>query len=90
VFAVQEVTIYKYIQNDGNAEVLEEAKSSFCKRNRMLCRWLFPNIPKRKLNNMVLAAWDLSTETERNVYISKVRYFHNMGKLHHFHFIHSF
>lgn len=79
MFAVQEV-IYKYIQNDGNTEVLEEAKSSFCKRNRMLCRWLFPDIPKRKLNNMVLAAWDSSTETERSVYISKVRYFHNHWK----------
>jgi hypothetical protein len=57
--------------------VLKAARSAFCKRTRSLYRYMFPGMQKWQLNKKVLAAWDASSETEKNLYISEVTYIYN-------------
>ncbi|XP_033611175.1 uncharacterized protein LOC111873944 isoform X2 [Cryptotermes secundus] len=61
-----------YPQNVSHAEVLAAATSVFCRQNRTLYRCIFPNISERQVDSVLLAAWDSSHETEKNIYISEV------------------
>jgi hypothetical protein len=66
------------VKNSENVEVLLAAKSRFCKRNRISYRSLFPSMPRKKLRDILLAAWESSPETEKNIYTSEVKYFHKV------------
>ncbi|XP_033607911.1 uncharacterized protein LOC111865872 isoform X2 [Cryptotermes secundus] len=59
-------------RNVSHAEVLAAATSVFCRQNRTPYRCIFPNISERQLDLVLLAAWDSSPETEKNIYISEV------------------
>jgi hypothetical protein len=67
----QDQGILVYVPNEGNGDVLAAAKSSFCKRPRTLYRYMLPNVSKRELDKIVLAAWDSSPDTEKQFHISK-------------------
>jgi hypothetical protein len=67
----QDQRLLVYVPNEGNGDVLAAAKSSFCKRTRTLYRYMLPNVSKRELDKIVLAAWDSSPDTEKQFHISK-------------------
>jgi hypothetical protein len=70
-----------YAPNVSHAEVLPAARSFFCRQNRTLYRCIFPNISERMLDSILLAAWDSSPDTEKNIYISEVKYFNSHKKV---------
>jgi hypothetical protein len=66
------------VQHSENAEILQAAKSRFCRRNHILYLNLFPSMPRKKVRDILLAAWESSPETEKNIYTSEVKYYHNV------------
>ncbi|XP_033610728.1 uncharacterized protein LOC117282969 isoform X2 [Cryptotermes secundus] len=70
--AVCSTGLAAYPRNVSHAEVLAAATLVFCRQNRTLYRCIFPNISERQLDSLLLAAWDSSPETEKNIYISEV------------------
>ncbi|XP_023706294.1 uncharacterized protein LOC111863812 [Cryptotermes secundus] len=61
-----------YPPNVSHTEVLPAATSVFCRQNRSLYCCIFRNISEWQLDSVLLAAWDSSPETEKNIYISEV------------------
>ncbi|XP_073991421.1 uncharacterized protein [Rhodnius prolixus] len=55
-----------------NYEILKAAKSLYSKRTRTLWHWIDPKIPKSKLKNTVLLAWDNLPAWQKQIYISQV------------------
>jgi hypothetical protein len=75
VYIVQELVVDG--TEDRYSEVLKAARSLFYRRNRTLYRWIYANIRKCKLTRLVTDAWNSASESEKNIYISEVMYFHN-------------
>ncbi|XP_021929997.1 uncharacterized protein LOC110834792 [Zootermopsis nevadensis] len=53
-------------------DVMKAAKLLFCKRSRTLHHWLNPDLTKRKLDDAVLAAWNVLPDNERRLYIAEI------------------
>ncbi|KAK9505564.1 hypothetical protein O3M35_009585 [Rhynocoris fuscipes] len=64
-------TMKEYNQSK-NHEILKAAKSLYSKRTRTLWHWIDPKIPKTKLKNIVLIAWDGLPAWQKQIYISQV------------------
>jgi hypothetical protein len=58
--------------NGQRTDMLNAAKSTFCKRTRALYRMMYPNITKNQLNSRISEAWDRLSEKEKNIHLSKV------------------
>jgi hypothetical protein len=58
---------------DKRTEVLQAAKSTFCKQTRTLYRFMYPKITTNELHSRVSDAWDRLSQKEKNIYILKVK-----------------
>jgi hypothetical protein len=58
-------------------EVLELARSQFIKINRILYQYVYQNAGEKEVEELLSAAWDASTDNEKQFYFLKVMYFIN-------------
>uniref|UniRef100_A0A1B6CTF6 Uncharacterized protein n=2 Tax=Clastoptera arizonana TaxID=38151 RepID=A0A1B6CTF6_9HEMI len=53
-------------------EVINSAKSVFCKRHRTLLHWTNPKLSKTQLKERALSKWETISNNEKSIYISQV------------------